>query len=181
MAWVCTITFVLWLASRVNPWQKIGSAWTVTAVKYCQWCGWLLEWPSPETLTWVNGFVHAWRVSLKWVRLPMALWTAELDHKILQFNGISEQYITVPFCHVHGEWWNSGDGVPGGLLLFLLLLCDTVSKNWFCTVACCYICSVAVTASAIPSICICAILIVHSMAASKKHNQMNTIQHYYTT
>lgn len=86
------------------------------------------------------------------MRLPVALWTAELDPKMLQFNGIFEQSITVPFPHVHKGWCNFGDGMPGGLLLFLLLLYDTVSKNWFCIVACCYICVVAVTASAIPGI-----------------------------
>lgn len=37
------------------------------------------------------------------MRLPMRLWSAELDPKILQFNGIFEQSIIVPFPHVH-EW-----------------------------------------------------------------------------
>lgn len=98
-------------------------------------------------------FLHVWRVSLKWDDL----WGCGLQSWILKYCNLMvffEQSIIVPFPHVH-EWWNSGDGMLGRLLLFLLLLRDTVRKNCFCTVACCWTCVVAVTASAIPGIYMC--------------------------
>ena len=152
MALVCTVTFVLWLASRVKPWQKIGSAWTVTAVTYCQWCGWLRELLSPETLTWVNSFCMC--EECLWSEWDY-LWHCGLQNWILKYCNLMVFLSSVLFPHVREEWWNCGDGMAGWLLLFLVLLRDTVSKNCFCIVPCCYICVVAVTASAIPGTYIC--------------------------
>lgn len=58
-----------------------------------------------DTLYLSERSFRAWRGSLKWVTLP----PAELDPEILQFNGVLERSVTVPFPRAHEECWDRCD------------------------------------------------------------------------
>lgn len=62
MCWVCTIPFVPELASGVNPWQTMGSAWTVAGALPVM--GLTAGATQPGNPCWSGQLLCVWRVSL---------------------------------------------------------------------------------------------------------------------